>query len=59
VPSDVRSIGGPVVEPGQRGGHSQHLDVAQHRGGDGRIGEPGPGQRALSPALGPVDAAGG
>src|SRR6476620_8145388 len=47
--SGVRGIGGPVVEPGQRGGHGQHLDVTQDHGGDGRIGEPGPGQRVLSP----------
>jgi transcriptional regulator with XRE-family HTH domain len=52
----VCGVGGAVVEAGERRGHGQHLDLAQHGGGYGRIGEPGLGQRAVSPVLGPADA---
>lgn len=44
---------GGVVEPGQGGCQCEDLDLAQHLGGHGGVGEVGAGQRGAGAALGP------
>ena len=55
----VGSVGGAIIQPGERCRLGHHLDLAEHRDGDQRLGEPGADQGAVGAALGPPDAARG
>ena len=52
-------VGGGVVEPGQVPGAGEDLDLAEHLGGGGLVGEPGADQRGVGAVLGQPDAPGG
>jgi len=51
------SVGGAVVQPGERYRLGHHLDLAEHREGDQRLGEPGADQGPVRATFGPPDPA--